>query len=81
LSNSVHILRMGNVYVAMPVVEVTAPDGSRELWAAALPHDEAEAAVRRVIPEGYRAKLTNERLPVSPRMEGFSSGEIRKVRP
>ena len=67
--------------VAMPMVEVTAPDGSKELWAAAMSHAEAVAAVQKAVPPGFTAKSSNRRLPVGPRLEGFRHGEVRKVEP
>jgi hypothetical protein len=69
------------VYVGMPMVEVVSPDGRKELWAAAVAHDDAVEAVRKAIPADYAAKATSRRLPLGPRMEGFRYGEVRRVEP
>jgi hypothetical protein len=63
------------------MVEVVTPDGQTELWAAAVPHDEAVAAVQKVVPPGCIAKPSSRRLPVSPALHGFGRGEVRKVEP
>ena len=63
------------------MVEVVAPDGRWELWAAATAHDKAIAAVRKAIPEDWDATLSNQRLHVGPKLEGLRYGEVRKVRP
>ena len=72
---------MANTLVGMPMVEVVAPDGTIELWAAAVAHSEAVAAVQKVIPADYVARSTSRRVPVSPKLEGFRRGEVRKVEP
>jgi hypothetical protein len=64
--------------LVMSTVEVTAPDGTKSLWAAALPHREAVAAVRRVIPPDHIAELSLRRLPRS-KMEGLCPGAVRKI--
>jgi hypothetical protein len=35
---AMHKTKMGMIRVGMPMVDVTAPDGSRELWAVAAAH-------------------------------------------
>jgi hypothetical protein len=72
---------MANTLVGMPMVEAVAPDGHTELWAAATPHNEAVAAVQKVIPADWIARPTSRRLSVSKKMEGFRAGEVRKVLP
>ena len=74
-------LSMANAFGGMPMVEVVAPDGTTELWAAAVAHRVAVAVVQKAVPEGYVARATNRRLPVSPRLDGFRPGEVRKVQP
>jgi hypothetical protein len=63
------------------MVEVVAPDGSIELWAAAVAHSEAVTAVRKAIPADYVARATSRRLPISQKLMGFRQGEVRKVEP
>jgi hypothetical protein len=68
--------------VATPAVEVTAPDGTKSLWAAALSHSEAVAAVRKVIPSNHKAELSLRRVSRrSPKLDGIVAGEVRKVEP
>ncbi len=65
--------------VVTPTVEVSAPDGTKSLWAVALPHSEAVAAVRSVIPPDHVAELSIRRLRRSPRLDGLRPGEVRKI--
>jgi hypothetical protein len=65
----------------MPMVKVVAPDGSRELWAAATGHEDAVAAVKKVIPPDWVATLSKRRLPIGPATERFRFGEVRRVEP
>jgi hypothetical protein len=74
-------LSMTNTFGGMPMVEVVAPDGTTELWAAAVAHRVAVPVVQKTVPEGYVARAMNRRLPVSPRLDGFRPGEVRKVQP
>ena len=76
-----HIRTMRNVYVGMPMVEVVAPDGSKSLWAAAVTHDDAVAAVKKAIPADHVAKLSNRRITLNHRMEGLRLGQVCKVKP
>src|SRR5258708_39998336 len=71
--------RMENVNIKIPMVEVTAPDGSKSLWVAALAQDAAVAAVQLVIPASHVATLSSRRLTLSPR-HGLLPGEVRKVK-
>jgi hypothetical protein len=68
-----------NVRVGMPTVEVVTPEGCKQLWAAALPHNKAVAAVQGAMPPGCITRPSNQRLPVGPLMEGFRYGEVRRV--
>jgi hypothetical protein len=72
---------MANTRFAIPMVEVTAPDGRKEYWAAALAHKDAVAAVRAAIPADHMAELSLRRLPFGPKLEGLRRGEVRKVQP
>ena len=72
---------MGRARVRMPMVEVVAPDGRWELWAAAVERSRAVSAVQQTLPVGYVAKPSSQRLSVSSRMGGCRYGEVRKVRP
>jgi hypothetical protein len=76
-----YTLGMANVRTAMPIVEVTAPDGGKSLWAAAVAHRDAVAAVKAMIPVDHVAVLSNQLLPRSPKLEGFRWGEVRQVEP
>ena len=44
-------------------------------------HIEAVEAVQKAIPRDYSARLTSQRLPPSPRLEGLRPGEVREVFP
>jgi hypothetical protein len=69
------------VRLAIPTVEVVAPDGTKSLWVVALPHGEAVAAVRSVIPSDHTAELSIRSLRSSPRLERLRLGEVRKMEP
>jgi hypothetical protein len=71
------IFRM--VRFAIATVEVTAPDGTKTLWVAGLPHSEAVAAVKQVIPASHRAQLSFISLSRSPMATDLCRGEIRYV--
>ena len=60
-------------------VEVTAPDGTKTLWVAGLPHSEAVAAVKRVIPATHAAELSFMSLSRSPLVADLTPGEIRHI--
>ncbi len=62
------------------MVEVVALDGQVELWAAAVAHQDAVAAVLKANP-GKEARPTSRRLPVGSKVEGMRYGEVRKVSP
>ena len=67
------------VHMKLPMVEVTAPDGSKSLWVAAVAQEDAVAAVAELIPSNHVATLSNRRLTLSPR-NGLRPGEVRRVR-
>jgi hypothetical protein len=69
------------VRLAIPTVEVIAPDGSKTLWVVALPHREAVEAVRKVIPPDHAAELAGRRLQSSPKVARLQPGEVRKIEP
>jgi hypothetical protein len=70
---------MSKVYISMPLVEVTGPDGYRELWAVASSYEEAVGIVQRLIPEGFTATPSTRRLPAGMKIEGLSWGEARRI--
>jgi hypothetical protein len=60
--------------LVIPLVEVTAPDGTKSLWAAvSIPHKKAVAAVKELIPANYTAELSIRRPPPG-KIEGFRRG-------
>ena len=68
--------------VLTPVVEVTAPDGTKSLWAAfAVSHREALAAVKEMIPADHTAELSLRRLLRSQKVEGLRPGEVCRLDP
>ena len=72
--------KMASVTTKIPVVEVTAPDGRRSLWAAAAAPENAVAAVVTVIPAGHVATLTKLRLTLSRKSDELRPGEVRRIR-
>ena len=64
----------------IPIVVVTAPDGRKSLWLAAVARDKAEAAVAEVIPANHFATLTRLRLTLSRRSDELRPGEVRRVK-
>ena len=64
----------------IPIVEVTAPDGRKSLWAAAVPPDDAVAAVTEVIPANHIAALSGHRLTLNRGLGGFRPGEVRRIK-
>jgi hypothetical protein len=66
--------------MVMPLVEVTAPDGTSSLWAAiAIPYKDAVAAVKKVIPAGHSAELSVRKFPVRLKIEGALPREVIQV--
>jgi hypothetical protein len=72
---------MANTKVGMPMVEVVTLNGDTELWAAAMAHDKAVAAIQAVLPSGCVARLSSRRIAVYRALEGFRYGEIRRIEP
>jgi hypothetical protein len=64
----------------IPIVVVTAPDGRKSLWLAAVARDKAEAAVAEVIPANHVATLTRLRLTLTRRSDELRPGEVRRVK-
>jgi hypothetical protein len=69
------------VRLAIPTVEVIAPDGTKSLWVVAVPYCEAVEAVRKVIPSDHTAELAVRRLRSSPKLARLRPGEVRKIEP
>ena len=64
----------------LPIVKVTAPDGSQSLWVAAVAPDNAVAAVTEVIPANHIATLSRHRLTLNRRSDGLRPGEVRRIK-
>jgi hypothetical protein len=71
---------MANVGAGIPLVEVTAPDGSKSLWVAAVAKANAVAAVKQVIPPNHVAVLSRQRLTITRKAEILRPGEVRRVK-
>jgi hypothetical protein len=71
---------MENVCTGMPLVEVTAPDGQKSLWVAAVAEANAVAAVKHVVPPNYVAALSRHRLTITRKVEILRPGEVRRVK-
>jgi hypothetical protein len=56
------------VRLSLPAVEVIALDGTKSFWIVALPHTEAIAAVREVVPPDHIAELSIRSLRRSPKL-------------
>lgn len=68
------------VRIAISTVEVTSPNGTKTLWVAALPHNEAVAAVRRYFSPVHVVELSILRSSQrSPKVKGIRPGEVRKI--
>jgi Myb-like DNA-binding domain len=76
---AVYKTRMG-IRVGMPMVDVTAPDGSRELWAVAAAHHQALEIVRKLVIPNSTCRLL-ERLPFTQMKNGMRFGEAWRVEP
>jgi hypothetical protein len=62
------------------LVRVTADDETQQLWAAATPRDEAVDRVLNAVPEGWSAKLVDERLkPREELTQTMTVGEVREL--
>ena len=75
-----HIPKMANVRTGMPLVEVTAPDGHKSLWVAAVAEANAVAVVKQVVPPNYVAALLRRRLTITRKAEIPRPGEVRRVK-
>ncbi len=64
----------------IPIVEVTAPDGSKSLWVAAVARDNAVAAVAEAIPANHFARLSRHRLTLNRRSASLRPGEVRRIK-
>ncbi len=64
----------------IPIVQVTAPDGNKSLWVAAVARDNAAAAVAEVIPANHIATLSRHRLTLKRRLDGLRPGEVRRIK-
>jgi hypothetical protein len=71
---------MPNVRTKIPIVEVTAPDGQKSLWVAAVARANAVAAVKQVIPTNYVAVLSERRLTLAEKSEALRRGEVRRIK-
>jgi hypothetical protein len=72
--------KMESIGSQIPVVEVTAPDGSKSLWAAAVAPENAVAVVAMLVPAGHIATLSKVRLTLHRRSDELRPGEVRRVR-
>jgi hypothetical protein len=64
----------------MPIVEVTAPNGSKSLWVAAVARNNAVAAVAEVIPANHFARLSRHRLTPNRKSASLQPGEVRRIK-
>ena len=71
---------MQDVRTKIPLVEVTAPDGGKSLWVAAVAKADAVAAVEGVIPANYVATLSERRLTLTRKADLLRPGEVRRVK-
>jgi len=68
------------VRIAIPVVEVTAPDGTKAFWVAySIPHNKAVEAVRSRIPPDHIAELSPQRFSRRWKLDGAKPGDIIKL--
>jgi hypothetical protein len=66
--------------IAIPIVEVTAPDGQKSFWGVySIPHSQAVAVVRAGFPAKYKVELSVRRLPPGIRFNGARPGDIFKL--
>jgi hypothetical protein len=68
------------VRLTIPMVEVTAPDGTKSFWIAySIPHNEAVAAVRDRLPADHTAELSVRRLQPAWKFDGVRPGDVIKL--
>ena len=64
----------------IPIVEVTAPDGAKSLWAAiSIPDREAVAAVKKMIPGSHTAELSVRKVSLGQKLNGARPGEVIRI--
>jgi hypothetical protein len=64
----------------VPIVEVTAPDGSKSLWGAhSVSYEKAVEAVVQKMPPGYMAELSVRRIPTGIDFDGAQPGDVFKL--
>jgi hypothetical protein len=64
----------------IPIVEVTAPDGSKSLWGAhSITYNKAAEAVAQKMPPAYKAELSVRRIPKGMNFDGAQPGDIFKL--
>jgi hypothetical protein len=61
------------------MVEVTAPDGRKSLWVAAVAKANAVAAVKQVIPTSYVVALSQRRLTLTRKSQVLRRGDVRRI--
>jgi hypothetical protein len=65
---------------SVPVIEVTAPDGTTSLWAAySIPYKKAVEAVTQKIPPDHAAELSVRRLPPGMKFNDKRPGDVFKI--
>ena len=74
------VLDMDGIYTGWPIIEVTAPDGGRSLWVAAVHPENAVAAVKALVPWNYVARLTIHRFAPSRKSDELRAGQVRRLR-
>jgi hypothetical protein len=75
-----HVAGFQVVRLTIPIVEVTAPDGTKSFWVAySIPHDQAVAAIRDRIPGDHTAELSVRRLPPGWKFDGARPRDIIKL--
>jgi hypothetical protein len=62
------------------MVEVTAPDGRKSLWVAAVARANAVATVERKLPPNWRVALSERRLTLTRKADVLRRGEVRMVK-
>ena len=71
---------MESIRSDIPVVDVTAPDGTKSLWAAAVAPENAVPVVAMLIPASHVATLSKVRLKLRRKSDELRPGEVRRVR-
>jgi hypothetical protein len=64
----------------VPLIEVTAPDGTKSFWVAYLrTHKDAVAAVKERIPSDHHAELSLQRVPRGLKFDRGRPGDVFRV--